>query len=245
MANELRVRALAVGGKVEDNPLAAAGVALTSAGLAALPAIGATQHLAITLDPDGLFGAPEIAWVTAHVIGTPTGTIARGQEGSTARQHDRDVDWIHGPTLWDFEVPRVRCKRTADSANLVAATWTTVAWDAEDVDTHAMHDTAGAPTRVTIVRAGDYRVSSTIAVAGNQTAGARLLKNGASGAVAGTVLPAVYVGNAGTPTGVGFSTRLRLAVGDYLEVQAISGGAVAVEADHSSFEVELVTMGEL
>lgn len=124
MANEKRVRALAIGGLVEDNPLAVGGVTLTSAGLAAMPAIGATEHAAITLDPDGIFGAPEVAYITAHTAGAVTATIARGQETTTARQHDRDVPWIHGPTLRDF--PRfVRASSTADLA-LAATTWTDV-----------------------------------------------------------------------------------------------------------------------
>lgn len=103
MANEKRLRALAVGGLVEDNPLTAAGTALASAGLAAMPAVGTTEHAAITFDPDGVFGAPEIAWITAHTAAATSATIARGKEGTTARQHDRDVPWIHGPTPRDFD----------------------------------------------------------------------------------------------------------------------------------------------
>lgn len=104
MANETRVRALAVGGLIEDNPLAIGAVLLTSAGLAALPAIGATEHAAIILDPDGDFGAPEIVWVTAHALAANTATIVRAREGTVARVHDRDVPWVHGPTVWDFPV---------------------------------------------------------------------------------------------------------------------------------------------
>lgn len=105
MANEKRVRALAVGGLVEDNPLAAAGTTLTSAGLAALPAIGSTEHAAIIFDPDGSFGgAPFVKYVTAHTLGAPTATItAAAQEGTTARQIDRDTPWIHGPTVQDWD----------------------------------------------------------------------------------------------------------------------------------------------
>lgn len=105
MANEKRLRALALGGLVEDNPLTAAAVALTSAALAAVPAVTATDHLAVILDPDGSFGAPEVAYVTLHTAGANTATIARGQEGTTARQHDRDVPWVHAPTLKDFDAP--------------------------------------------------------------------------------------------------------------------------------------------
>lgn len=102
MPNELRVRANGIGGKVEDNPLTAAATVLTSAGLAAVPAIGTTQHLAVVLDPDGIDGAPEIVWITAHTATAITATILRAQEGTTARQHLRDTDWIHGATVKDF-----------------------------------------------------------------------------------------------------------------------------------------------
>ena len=247
MANELRVRALAVGGLIEDNPLSGAATALTSAGLAAAPAIGATQHLAIVLDPDGLNGAPEVAWVTAHTAGATTATIARGQEGTVARSHDRDVPWIHGATLWDFERPRVRCRRASDTASLAQNTWTTISWDAEDIDTHAMHDPA-SPTRVTIQRAGDYRIVSNVLINDNAAWGVRLLKNGAAGAVGGTVLPFISAGNA-TAAGAGgtISTLLRCVVGDYFEVQVIDYSAATheVESDYSFFEVVLETMGEL
>lgn len=102
MANDTLVRNLAVGGLIEDNPLTSGAVTLTSAGLAALSAIASTQVAKIILDPDGLNGAPEVVYVTAHTAAATTATITRGRESTAARQHDRDVPWIHGPTLWDF-----------------------------------------------------------------------------------------------------------------------------------------------
>lgn len=115
MANDKRVRALAIGGKVEDNPLAAAAVAFNSAGLAALPAIGATEHAAVIFDPDGIFGAPEVAWITAHTAAATSATIVRAREGSTGRQHDRDVDWIHGATPWDFSPALTKAGAVTDA----------------------------------------------------------------------------------------------------------------------------------
>ncbi len=107
MANELRVRTNNIGGLVEDNPLATAGTTLTSAGLQAIPAIGSTQHFPITIDPDGIGGAPEIAYVTAHTLAAGSGTILRGQEGTSARDHARDTPWIHGILASDFPVSSV------------------------------------------------------------------------------------------------------------------------------------------
>jgi hypothetical protein len=102
MANEIRVRQNFLGGKVDDNPLTSGATTLTSSALAAMVAIGSTQHLPIVLDPDGIFGAPEIAYVTAHSASATTATILRAQEGTTARAHQQDVDWVHAPTTTDF-----------------------------------------------------------------------------------------------------------------------------------------------
>lgn len=102
MANELRVRQNFLGGLVEDNPLTAAATTLTSTSLAAMVAIGTTQHLPVVIDPDGIYGEPEIVWVTAHTVSAGIATILRGQEGTTARQHNRDVTWLHGSVVRDF-----------------------------------------------------------------------------------------------------------------------------------------------
>jgi hypothetical protein len=101
MANELRVRQNFVGGSVEDAPLAAAATTFTSAALAAVPVIGTTQHFPIILDPDGLEGAPEIAWITAHAANANTATLLRAQEGTAARLHYQDTPWVHGPLTSD------------------------------------------------------------------------------------------------------------------------------------------------
>lgn len=92
---------MAVGGLVEDNPLASGATTLTSAGLAALPAIGSTQVAKGVFDPDGRSGEPEIFYITAHTAAATTATIVRGREGTTARQHDRDTRWSNVMTLWE------------------------------------------------------------------------------------------------------------------------------------------------
>jgi hypothetical protein len=103
VANELRVRSAFLGGLIEDNPLSSSATTLTSAGLASAPVIGSTQHMAIVLDPDGFSGSPEVVYITAHSAAASTATIVRGQEGSTARAHDRDTPWVHSVTVKDFD----------------------------------------------------------------------------------------------------------------------------------------------
>lgn len=103
MANELRVRQNFLGGLVEDNPLAIGATSMTSPGFGAMVAVGSTQHLPIVLDPDGVFGEPEIVYVTAHTAGTLTATIQRAREGTVARQHNRDTPWLHGGVISDIE----------------------------------------------------------------------------------------------------------------------------------------------
>lgn len=103
MANEIRTRQNFVGGLIEDNPLTSGATTLTSASLGYMTAVTSTSHMPIILDPDGVFGEPEVAYVTAHSAGGITATIARGQEGTTARQHSRDTPWLHGTLTSDLQ----------------------------------------------------------------------------------------------------------------------------------------------
>jgi hypothetical protein len=123
MANEKRKRQIAVGGLIEDNPLTSGATTLTSAGLSAvIGGVASTEHLAVVLDPDGTYGAPEIAYVTTLTDGGTSGTVARGQEGTTAREHLRDVPWIHAATLRDY---LKMCKAVRDGGGTVTITSTT------------------------------------------------------------------------------------------------------------------------
>lgn len=103
MANEKRLRVNSIGGLIEDNPLTNAATTLTSAALAALPVVDTTNHCAIVLDPDGIEGAPEIAWITAHTAAATTATIARAQEDTGALQHSQGIPWVHAPTVKDYD----------------------------------------------------------------------------------------------------------------------------------------------
>ena len=102
MANEIRVRSAVLAGTTTDNPLLVGATTLNSARLADVPAIGATEHYPITLDPLGASGAPEEVWITAHTAASTSATIVRAREGTTARQHAAGTTWYHGPTGNDY-----------------------------------------------------------------------------------------------------------------------------------------------
>lgn len=126
MANELRIRQLSIGGLVEDNPLLIGATTLTSASLAAISGgVSSSYHLAIVLDPDGLDGAPEVAYVTALTGGSGSATIARGQEGTTARAHAATTPWVHAATLRDV-VTSARKTRVSGDITLNSATFANV-----------------------------------------------------------------------------------------------------------------------
>lgn len=103
MANETRLRQNFLGGVIENDPLEPAGATLASPGLSAAPLVDATSHLPIVIDPDGVYGEPEVVYVTAHAATSSNATILRAQEGTTARLHRRDTPWVHGPTKLDWE----------------------------------------------------------------------------------------------------------------------------------------------
>ena len=169
MANELRTRTNFVGGLVEDNPLTNVATTLTSAGLAALPVIDTTNHAALILDPDGIHGAPEIVWVTAHSASSTTATILRAQESTSARQHLRDTYWVHTATVRDFEGAFVGTKVTFSvTQSIPSATWTVVNFDTESYDTSNWHDNAVNNSRITLDRTGFYEMSGLSSWASNQ-----------------------------------------------------------------------------
>jgi hypothetical protein len=88
-----RIRTAAIGGLVEDNPLAAAATTLTSAGLSALPLFAAGDFALVVFDPDGRTGEPFAKRITAHGSNAVTATIEAAAIYGTARQIDRDTPW--------------------------------------------------------------------------------------------------------------------------------------------------------
>lgn len=97
------VRTDGVFGRTSNNPLAIGGTTLNSDGLADLEAVTGGDEAYIVLDPEKVDGDIEIVKVTAHTASATSATIVRAQFGTTARQHDLNTYWIHGPIENDFD----------------------------------------------------------------------------------------------------------------------------------------------
>jgi hypothetical protein len=95
VANEIRARGNLVAGTLSV-ALLSTDTTMSSAGLANLPAITASNHAVLICEN-------EIMWVTAHTAAATTATILRGQEGTTAAAHALNTAWVHGPVASDFD----------------------------------------------------------------------------------------------------------------------------------------------
>jgi len=133
MANDIRVRQGFMSGTITDNPLTSGATTFNSAALASVVAVGSTEQVAVTLDPTGSAGAPEIVWITAHTASATSATILRGQEGTTARQHASGISWVHSPTTKDFDYRQCRLTRITNQA-IANNTVVTISWTVEDSD---------------------------------------------------------------------------------------------------------------
>jgi hypothetical protein len=118
-----RVRTDNVFGTTTNNPLSNVGTTLNSAGLAGLAAVSGGDEAIITLDPNKVFGAPEIVVVSAHTALATSATIARGQFGTAARSHVSGTEWVHGPIASNATTPVTAADDQGDYVPLGA--WTT------------------------------------------------------------------------------------------------------------------------
>lgn len=95
-----------------NNVVGTLGAALTSSGttitFASAPSfatISGSDYIPLVLEPpsgSSPSASFEIVHLTAYTAGTSTGTIARGQEGTTGVAHSSGVLWQVGPTLADI-----------------------------------------------------------------------------------------------------------------------------------------------
>jgi len=67
--------------------------------------IAAPDYATIIIDPEGAGNGPEIVYLTAFTATNTTGTITRGEEGTSdpGVTHAAGVAWRHGPTIEDFD----------------------------------------------------------------------------------------------------------------------------------------------
>lgn len=138
-------------------------------------------------------------------------------------------------SAWSSMTSGPLCSVTNHAGQTIAnnvPTYTTVAWDAELLDTDGMHDNVTNNDRLTIVKAGVYMVEAKADFVGNVT-GQRALRITLNGnTVAGSTVVANNAASQGTafPGPVHF---LQLAVGDILRMQVWqnSGGNLNTSAD--------------
>ncbi len=83
---------------VTDADPGTSGISLSGPFLADLAVVAAPEFIALTLDPEKVFGDAEIVHVTAHTASATTATIARGKEGTTGIAHAVGTKAIAAPT---------------------------------------------------------------------------------------------------------------------------------------------------
>ena len=227
-----RIRANNVFGTVTNNPLAAGGTSLTSAGLANLPAVTGSDVAVITLDPNRVHGAPEIVYVTAHTGGAGTATILRGQEGTAARQHPADTFWVHGSPASEIErvydPPACRVFNNTGPSITTGGTEKVLTFTAERYDTDGMW-TPAAPSRITFNTRGLYAVTAQMIYSPN-TAGDRIVSvrlNGTTWIVYET--QRARTGAAG-PHILECSTQYLFSAGDYVEMMVFQDSGATLTA---------------
>lgn len=131
------------------------------------------------------------------------------------------------------QLPQARVYRATNTAAIATGVWTAVGFDAEDYDlgtTDGMHDAVNV-NRLTCRVAGLYVLHANICwdAAAGGSRGARFRLNGAGGPWAEEEIPANVAANF---TQLNISTEMRLAVNDYVEVEAqqTSGGGLVIIA---------------
>jgi len=191
MANEKRLRNNSVGGLIEDNPLTSGATTLTSAGLTSLGVVDTTNHAVVVLDPDGIEGAPEIVYVTAHTASTTTATILRAREGTTAIAHSVDIPWVHTATVKDFD-------GSGGGSGLIGFTAYPTLGSITATSSYADVDATNLVVAFTAPPSGRVlvRLSGTVSVANNSSIAWSLRESGAN--IANTAFEAMYFGPGAT-----------------------------------------------
>jgi hypothetical protein len=146
-----RLRSNFLFGQISNNPLASGATAVNSPSFAELPVIASPNYMAIVLDPQAVFGAPEIIHVTAHASGATVVTADRAQENTAARSHQVNEVWINAPTELDFDATAIpSTSNVGDSAAIGNADA-----DAKADHLHAREGWATSAPAALIIGSGD------------------------------------------------------------------------------------------
>lgn len=92
----------------------------------------------------------EIVYLTAYTSGATSGTISRGEEGTTAATHSNGASVVHGPTVQDF----VAGGGSGDSSSLLELGTTTVGASVETLSITAQY-----MKKVTVPAGGAFLLS--------------------------------------------------------------------------------------
>jgi hypothetical protein len=115
--------------------------ALTYNNGTAVPTISGSDYIPLEiLDASG--NMTEIVWLTAYTSGATTGTITRGQEGTTGVAHSSGDKIAHGPTAANMAAGIIGYKAYNPGT---LASYTTTATTATDVDATNLAVTFVAP----------------------------------------------------------------------------------------------------
>ena len=204
--------------------------ALTHSNGTAVPTISGSDYVPLAiLDSSGHLS--EIVWLTAYTSGATTGTITRGQEGTSGVAHSSGDKVVCAVLGKDVSFVGAEASRTTTQSISSGAYNTVVLNTSEEYDTDGIHDLVANPSRFTIPAGmgGRWRFNAVIEFAGNSS-GQRILgwnKNG-------TFLGNRYIDCRPTLTTAAYgpilstSVDLLLAAGDYIEAQAFqdSGGSL-------------------
>lgn len=155
-----------IGGLIEDNPLASGATTITSAALAAVDEVVlGTTYIPIVLDPDGIGGAPEIAYITAHTTAATTATVSRAEESTAAREHKQDIRWVHGPTVKDFTPTLAVMALSVDATGFPSAVESQIPLNTAAIDPDGICNVAN--NTITVPADGFYEVAATVAFRGH------------------------------------------------------------------------------
>lgn len=91
------------GGTISDNPLSSGALNINSTAFQYLPQVDGGNIMYLTLDPEGVHGAPEIVTVTGHYASGTAVAVTRGSQDTVAREHPLNTVWIHGLTEADVD----------------------------------------------------------------------------------------------------------------------------------------------